>query len=63
MAYIKSKNSDCVIVNEVGVLVEGSAEELANHPSMTTTDAYEIIDAEAPIIIKSKIIFSPPEVS
>lgn len=63
MAYLKIKNGDFIIVNEHGLVVTGSASDLLEHPAMTTTDAYEIIETEAPIIIRNKIIFTPPEVS
>lgn len=61
MAYIKQKNSDCVVVTEAGDIVEGSTTELLEHQAMATTDAYEIIDSETPISIKNKIIFYPSE--
>lgn len=60
MAYIRAKNSDCVVVTEMGVLVEASVAELTGHPAIAT-GAYEIIDSDGPIFFKNRIIFEAPQ--
>lgn len=57
MAYIKSKNGNTVIVDENGLVVSGSVQELSSHPSITNTEHYEIIDAEPQHPILERIVY------
>jgi len=60
MAYIKQKNSDCIVCNEDRSPIEGNPSELSDHPAVLS-GFHEVIDSELPQEIKNKLIFVVPE--
>ena len=59
MAYIRQKNTEVVIYDENGPIVD-SAQMLSSHPAVLT-GFHEVVDAELPNQPFNKLIFSSGE--